>query len=57
MHYVGIDLHKKTLVVAVENEHGPVGRSRRFQCRDESAILKAFRGLRPFRAVIEASSS
>ncbi|MFO8013375.1 MAG: IS110 family transposase [Phycisphaerae bacterium] len=57
MHYVGIDLHKKTLVVAVEDDHGPVGRTRRFQCEDESAIVKAFRGLRPFRAVIEASSS
>lgn len=57
MHYVGIDLHKKTLVVAVENEHGPLGRTRRFQCEDESSIVKAFGGLRPFRAVIEASSS
>jgi transposase len=57
MHYIGIDLHKRTLVVAVENERGPVGRSRRFDCREELAIAKAFRRLRPFRAVIEASSS
>ncbi len=57
MHYVGIDVHKRTLVVAVENARGPVGRPRRFECRDESAIAKAFRRLRPFRAVIEASSS
>ena len=57
MHYVGIDLHKKTLVVAVENARGPVGRPRRFPCKDEAAIVKAFRGLRPFQAVIEASSS
>jgi len=34
MHYVGIDLHKKTLVVAVEDARGPVGRPRRFSFGD-----------------------
>lgn len=57
MHYVGIDLHKRYLVMAVEDERGPVGKPRRLECRDEAAIVKAFRRLRPFRAVIEASSS
>jgi len=57
MHYVGIDLHKRDLVTAVEDERGPVGQPRRFPCRDESAILAHLSGLRPFRAVIEASAS
>jgi len=57
MHYVGIDLHKRDLVMAVEDDRGPVGKPRRITCRDEAAIVKAFRKLRPFRAVIEASSS
>jgi transposase len=57
MHYVGIDLHKRSLVMAIEDERGPVGKPRRIACRDEAAIVEAFRGLRPFRAVIEASSS
>jgi len=43
--------------MAVEDERGPVGKPRRIACRDEAAIVKAFRSLRPFRAVIEASSS
>jgi len=57
MHYVGIDLHKRDLVVAVETERGPVRKPRRFACRDEAEILARFKALRPFEAVIEASSS
>jgi transposase len=55
--YVGIDLHKQDLVVAVEDENGPVGTVRRIRCEDESAIIELFEKLRPFRAVIEASAS
>lgn len=57
MRYVGIDLHKRDLVVAMENERGPVGKPRRFVCEDEMAIIEFFKKLRPFQAVIEASSS
>lgn len=57
MYYIGIDLHKQDLVLAVENDDGPVGRPRRLSCRDEAAILAAAKRLRPFRAVIEASAS
>jgi transposase len=57
MYYVGIDLHKRDLVVAVEDERGPVGKPRRFACRDEAAIMAHLSALRPFRAVIEASAS
>ena len=57
MHYVGIDLHKRDLVIAVQDERGPVGQPRRFACRDEAAIVAHLSALRPFRAVIEASAS
>ncbi len=29
MYYIGIDLHKQELVMAVENEHGPIARPQR----------------------------
>ena len=57
MRYVGIDLHKLDLVVAVEDETGPVGRPVRLRCEDEASIVSLFEKLRPFKAVIEASSS
>jgi len=57
MQYVGMDLHKQDLVIAVEDERGPVGHPRRFPCRDEAAIVAHMSALRPFRAVVEASSS
>lgn len=57
MYVVGIDLHKAFLVVAVEDENGPVGKPKRLWCRDEEAIVEYFRALEPFRAVIEASCS
>jgi len=39
MYYIGIDLHKQDLVMAVENERGPIGRPRRPSCRDVAAHL------------------
>jgi len=57
MNAVGIDLHKAFLVVAVEDENGPVGKPKRLWCRDEDAIVEHFRALEPFQAVIEASCS
>jgi transposase len=55
--YVGIDLHKRDLVVAVEDEQRPVGKPQRLLCENESAIIELFDKLRPFKAVIEASAS
>ena len=57
MYYIGIDLHKQDLVMAVENETGPTGRPRRIACRDVEAIRSAVERWRPFRAVVEASAS
>jgi transposase len=57
MYYIGIDLHKQDLVMAVEDAHGPVAKPRRLSCRDMPAILAAVERWRPFRAVVEASAS
>jgi len=57
MHYIGIDLHKRDLVVAVEDDRGPLGKPKRLRCQDEGAIVKYFQGHQPFRGVIEASAS
>ena len=57
MNYIGIDLHKRDLVVAIESEHGPVDKPKRIACWNEVAISEFFTNHRPFEAVIEASSS
>jgi len=57
MVFAGIDLHKRDLVIALEDASGPLGRPRRFACRDAQAIAHHLAAHRPFRAVIEASSS
>ena len=57
MNYVGIDLHKVELVISVEDDKGPVGKSEKFKCRDVAQIVAFFKSHVPFRAVIEASSS
>jgi transposase len=57
MNYAGIDLHRLTLVVAVEDENGTKGKPRTISCRDTARIRAYFEGLRPFTAVIEAMGS
>ena len=58
MHYVGIDLHKLTVVVALEDEQGKIiGKPRTFSTKKVDSIIRFFENLKPFRAVIEASSS
>ncbi len=57
MHYVGIDLHKRFLVVVVEDEAGRSWSARRFSCSDVAGLIKMLGAIRPFQAVIEASAS
>lgn len=57
MHYVGIDLHKRFLVAASEDEFGNTQGTVSFNCRDVPAIHSHFVSMRPFTCVIEASSS
>ena len=57
MKYIGVDLHKRFLVVVVEDNRGRPRKPRRFSCRDVGAIEGFFKEQVPFEAVIEASSS
>jgi transposase len=57
VNYVGIDLHKKTIVLCVMNQDRKVTHRRTFACGDVEAIVAFFRGVRPFRAVVEATAS
>jgi transposase len=57
MRYVGIDLHKRSLVACVQDDAGRTLTLGRMDCRDTGHIARFFGTHRPFRAVIEASSS
>jgi transposase len=55
MRYVGIDLHRKFLVICVVDGRGRSRKPRRFECCDVEAIRSFFEKLGAFQAVIEAS--
>src|SRR3989304_4737948 len=57
MNYVGIDLHKKVIVLCVVDQARNVLQRKRFSCSDEAGIRAFFEGLRPFQAVVEATAS
>ena len=57
MNYVGIDIHKKTVVLCVLDQPRRVVARRSLACCDTEGILAFFGGLRPFQAVVEATAS
>ncbi len=57
MNYVGIDLHKKTIVACVMDQDRKVTKRRTLACCETDAIRDFFAGLGPFRAVVEATAS
>jgi transposase len=57
MNYVGIDLHKKTIVLCVMNQDLKILKRRTFACGDVEAIVAFFRQLGDFQAVVEATAS
>ena len=57
MYYVGIDLHKKTIVLCVMNQDRKVIHRRSFACCEVEAIVAFFRELGPFQVVVEATAS
>jgi transposase len=57
VNYVGIDLHKKTIVLCVMNQDLKVTHRRTFACCETDAVLDFFRGLGVFRVVVEATAS
>jgi transposase len=54
---IGIDLHRATVVIAAVDDSGRVIEPARISCQDTDAILEAVGRLKPFRAVIEATSN
>jgi transposase len=54
MWHVGIDLHRKTIVLAAVNDAGDAMNPITIPCADTAAIVNAVTALGPFRAVIEA---
>jgi transposase len=57
MWHVGIDLHRKSLVIAAVDDAGTSVPPRRIDCQDRQAILEAMRSLQPFRAIVEATGT
>ena len=57
MNYVGIDLHRQSVVIAVEDEKGNPAGTAQFSCTESAKMADYFKSLVPFKAVIEASCS
>jgi hypothetical protein len=57
MHHVGIDLHKKTIVLCVLDDQLKVVARRTFACIAVEDLRAFFVRLGPFRAVVEATAS
>ena len=57
MWYAGIDLHRRTAVIALVSDGSRRVRPRTFQCNDPGRIVEHLGRHRPFRAVIEASGT
>src|SRR6188768_1322124 len=57
MFFVGIDLHKKTIVLCVMDKERRIVARRRFLCQDVGGITAFFRGLGRFQFVVEATAT
>jgi transposase len=57
MRFAGIDLHKRSLTVCIIDKLTGETFDRRFSCSDEARILKFFKDLGEFQAVVEASAT
>jgi len=57
MWHIGIDFHRRTVVLAAVNDSGQAAEAKTFSCQATDEIVKHVRKLRPFRAVIEATST
>lgn len=57
MWYAGIDLHRRTAVIALVSDGSRRVRPRTFKCSDPGGIVEHLGRHRPFKAVIEASGT
>jgi transposase len=55
--FIGIDLHKKTIVICVVNKDRQVLESRRFYCAESERIREWFAGQGEFEVVVEATAA
>jgi hypothetical protein len=57
MKYVGIDLHKKTIVLYVVNKDRKVLERKSFLCQDVARLTAYCRALGAFQFVVEATAT
>ena len=57
MWHIGVDLHRRTVVIAAVTDKGKVFDPVTIPCKEEQTIVRTFKKLTPFRAVIEASAT
>jgi transposase len=56
MHFIGVDLHKKSITVCVMNEERTILARKTLYCSQPELILEFFQQWRPFKVVIEATA-
>jgi transposase len=57
MNFIGVDLHKKSITVCVMDQNRKVLARQTINCKETSEIVDFFRKFRPFKVVVEATSS
>jgi transposase len=57
MHFIGADLHKKSITVCVMNEKQSVLARKTLYCDQPDQIVEFFRQFQPFQVVVEATAS
>ena len=55
--FIGVDLHKKTIVICVVNQAYQIVQRRRFACCETGTIAEWFARQQPFQVVVEATAS
>ena len=55
--FIGVDLHKKTIVICVVNQAYQIIERRRFACCETQALAEWFAAQSPFEVVVEATAS
>lgn len=57
MWHIGIDLHRRTVVMSAVNDSGEVVSPVTIECLNTNAILEFLQPLKPFRAVVESTAT
>jgi len=57
MNFIGVDLHKKSITLCVMDQNRKVLSRKTIACKETNEIVDFFRKFRPFKVVVEATSS